>query len=152
MEVRIMTATETTEQNLAVFRRLIEEGFNAGEVEALPALFTEDFIERQSDGPGTPRGIEAVTAKIRDLHSAFPDFSLSVKDVVADGDRVWARLRAHGTNTGPFIGPPTGREMTIDVIDICRFRDGRIAEHWGVADRLGTMQQIGRMPQPAERN
>ena len=118
----------------------------------MPPLFAEDFIQRQEDGPGTPTGIDAVTAKIRGLHAAFPDFSLSIEDVVAVGDRVWARLRAHGTNTGPFMGPPTGREMTIDVIDICRFRDGRIAEHWGVADRLGTMEQIGRMPQLAERD
>jgi predicted ester cyclase len=37
--------------------------------------------------------------------------------------------------------------MSIDVIDICRFSNGRIAEHWGVADRLASLQQIGRMPQ-----
>lgn len=146
-----MTASETRERNLAVFRRLIEKGFNAGDVVAMPALFTEDFIERQDDGPGTPTGINAVTAKICALHAAFPDFCLTIEDIVSQGDQVWARLRAHGTNTGPFMGPPTGREMTIDVIDICRFRDGRIAEHWGVADRLATMQQIGRMPEPAGR-
>lgn len=147
-----MSATETTDRNLAVFRRLIEQGFNASETGAMPPLFTEDFIERQEDAPGASTGIDAVIAKIQGLHAAFPDFSLTIEDIVAEGDRVWARLRAHGTNTGPFIGPPTGRAMTIDVIDICRFRDGRIAEHWGVADRLGTMRQIGRMPQPAERN
>src|SRR5579883_2949960 len=126
-----MTVTETTERNLTVFRRLIEEAFTAGDVDILPEVSFEDFVEHQNDGPGMPTGIDAVATKIRALHTAFPDFSLTIQDIVADGDRVWARLRAHGTNTGPFMGPPTGREMTIDVIDICRFRDGRIAEHWG---------------------
>ena len=136
--------TATTERNLTVFRRLIDEGFTAGNVDILPQVSWENFVEHQNDGPGMPAGIGAVAAKIRGLHTAFPDFSLTIEDIVAEGDRVWARLRAHGTNTGPFMGPPTGREMAIDVIDICRFRDGRIAEHWGVADRLGTMEQIGR--------
>jgi predicted ester cyclase len=35
------------------------------------------------------------------------------------------------------------------VIDICRFENGKIVEHWGVADRLGMMQQIGASPRPA---
>jgi predicted ester cyclase len=139
--------TETNRQNLAVFQRLIEDGFNAGDTSSLLPLFTEDFVEHQDDGQGAPSGLEAVTAKIHSLHAAFPDFSLTIEDVVADGDRVWARLRGRGTNTGPFIGPPTGKQMSIDVIDICRFRDGQIAEHWGVADRLASLQQIGRMPQ-----
>jgi len=144
-----MSTNAVSDGNVAVFRRLIEEGFNAGDVAVVPELLTEDFIECQDNGPGAPMGIDAVTAKIRALRTAFPDFSLTIEDVSAPGDRVWARLRATGTNTGPFIGPPTGAVMTIDVIDICRFRDGRIAEHWGVADRLATMEQIGRMPQPA---
>jgi len=147
-----MNSKAESDGNVVVFRRLIEEGFNAGGVAVVPDLLTEDFIEHQDNGPGTPTGIDAVTAKIGALHRAFPDFSLTIEDVIAQGDRVWARLRAKGTNTGPFIGPPTGAVMSIDVIDICRFQDGRIAEHWGVADRLGTMEQIGRVPQPAGRS
>jgi predicted ester cyclase len=42
--------------------------------------------------------------------------------------------------------PPTGRQLEIDVIDICRFRDGRMVEHWGVPDQLGMMQQMGLLP------
>ncbi len=126
-----MDTIETTDRNLAMYRRLIEEGFNQGNAAVVPELLTEDFVEHQNDGPGSPTGVDAVTAKIRTLRTACPDFSLTIEDIVAEGDRVWARLRGRGTNTGPFIGPPTGKEMSIDVIDICRFRDGRIAEHWG---------------------
>ena len=46
--------------------------------------------------------------------------------------------------------PPTGRSFDIDLIDIVRFRDGKIAEHWGVADRLGLLQQIGALPEPTQ--
>jgi predicted ester cyclase len=48
--------------------------------------------------------------------------------------------------------PPTGRRMTINVIDICRSdNDGRIVEHWGVADVLGVLVQLGLIPPPGAR-
>jgi len=43
--------------------------------------------------------------------------------------------------------PPTGKTVTVDVIDICRFEDGKIVEHWRVPDRLGMMEQLGLNPQ-----
>ena len=57
----------------------------------------------------------------------------------------WGR----GTQRGPFLGlPPTGKSMTIEVIDIGRFEDGRLVEHWGVPDRLGALEQLGGAPRP----
>lgn len=42
--------------------------------------------------------------------------------------------------------PPTGRSVEVDVIDIGRFKDGKLVEHWGIADQLGLMLQIGAVP------
>lgn len=71
---------------------------------------------------------------------------MRVEDVAAAGDRVWMRFAARGTNLGSVMGrPPTGKKMTIDVIDIARFKDGKIVEHWGVPDQLGMMIQLGLM-------
>ena len=33
--------------------------------------------------------------------------------------------------------------MAIEVIDIGRFEDGKLVEHWGVPDRLGALEQLG---------
>jgi predicted ester cyclase len=46
--------------------------------------------------------------------------------------------------------PPTGRSFTITVIDVCRFENGKIVEHWGVPDRFHQMVQLGLLPQPGE--
>ena len=68
-----------------------------------------------------------------------------------DGDRLWARLSARGTQQGTFAGvPPTGKPIAITVMDECRFKDGKIVEHWGVADRLAALAQIGALPKPAQ--
>jgi predicted ester cyclase len=44
--------------------------------------------------------------------------------------------------------PPTGKSFTITVIDICRFVNGKIVEHWGVPDRFHQLTQIGVLPPP----
>jgi predicted ester cyclase len=69
--------------------------------------------------------------------------------MIASGDKTWARITARGTHQAPFMGqPPTGKSFAITVIDICRFEDGKIVEHWGVADRLSMLAQLGLFPRP----
>jgi predicted ester cyclase len=64
--------------------------------------------------------------------------------MLADGDLVATRKTFRGTHTGEFMGiPPTGRDIELGVIDIVRYRDGRIVEHWSQVDQLGLLQQLG---------
>jgi predicted ester cyclase len=64
--------------------------------------------------------------------------------MTAEGDKTWARVTFHGSNTGDFMGhPPTGKSVTYEAIDICRYANGKMVEHWGVVDMLGMMQQLG---------
>lgn len=132
------------EANIATFRRAIEEGWSKGDADVINELFAPDFVEHQAGiGPGRA----GATAAAQSLHRSFPDLRLTIEDVIATGDMVWARLRATGTHAGPFMGAPaTGRRIDITVIDIVRVVDGRLVEHWGVADRLSVAQQIGLAP------
>ena len=133
-----------TEANIATFRRAIEEGWSKGDAAVINELFAPDFVEHQA---GVGSGRAGVIGAAQALHAAFPDLRLTFEDVVATGDMVWARLRGTGTHEGPFMGAPaTGRRIDITVIDIVRVVDGRLVEHWGVADRLTVLQQIGLAP------
>lgn len=135
-----MSATEN-EQSV---RRLIEEGFNAGNPQVVDELVAPTFVERQNVGPGIPPGPDATKAVITGLRAAFPDLCLTIEDMVSSEDTVWMRIRARGTHDGSFFGhASTGRRFEIDVIDVCRFEDGAMVEHWGVADRLGVLLQLG---------
>jgi hypothetical protein len=78
------------------------------------------------------------------LHRAFPDLHITVKDVIAEGDKVVGRNSVTGTQQGEYMGlPPTGRSVTYNEIFIFRFVDGRIAETWGVVDVFSQMKQLG---------
>jgi len=100
------------------------------------------FAATRSTG-AAPRAVAA------SLRRAFPDLTLTIEDMTDDGDKVWARIRSTGTHEGPFFGnAATHRRMAIDVIDIARFEDGKMVDHWGVADRLGVLVQLELAPRP----
>jgi predicted ester cyclase len=134
--------------NLEVFRRVIEEGFNKGNMQALDDCMPSNYIEHQFDLPSSR---EEFKGSIRFLRDTFAPFSLTIEDMVADGDKVWARMTGRGTDSKGVMGrPPTGRSFTITVIDVCRFEDGKIVEHWGVPDRFHQLAQLGLLPTPVE--
>jgi len=135
-----------TLSNEAIYRRLIEEGFNQGNLAVVDELMAPDAREHQR---GSRDGVEGAKATINYLRSVFPDFKITIDEVVVSGDKVWARQKGGGTNLGSFAGhPPTGIKAFIDVIDVVRIEDGKIVEHWGVPDQLGMMLQLGHVPQP----
>ena len=134
-----------------VARRLIEEGFNGGDLAVADELTSPDLVEHQEFGPGHAPGADGVKAVIASLRRAFPDFHLQIDDLAVAGDDVWLRMTGTGTNDGPFMGnPPTGRRMRTQVFDVIRVLDGRMVEHWGVPDRLGALFQLG-LAQPPGR-
>ena len=127
-----------------VARRLIEEGFNQGNLDVCDELAANELVEHQNFGPRHAPGPAGVKAVISSLRRGFSDFRLEIEDLTVDGDKVWLRMAGAGTNDGPFMGhPPTGRRMRTDVFDVIRVRDGKMVEHWGVPDRLGTLFQLG---------
>jgi predicted ester cyclase len=134
----------------ALVRRLIEEGFNEGNLAVAHELISAEMVEHQNFGPNHAPGAEGVNAVIASLRRAFSDFHLAIDDVAVDGGTVWLRMTGTGTNDGPFMGhPPTGRAMRTDVFDALRVENDRIVEHWGVPDRLGTLFQLGLAQPPS---
>jgi predicted ester cyclase len=134
------------ERNAAIFRRIIEEGFNQGDLAVLDEFVAPDMREHQS---GLRSGLEGLRATITGLRRDFPDFTLTIEDLAEDGDKVWARLRGRGSHRAGFFGlPRAGKPMAVDVIDICRFEGGKMVEHWGVPDRFSMLEQLGLLPPP----
>jgi predicted ester cyclase len=129
------------------FRRIVEDGFGGGDESVLDAYLAEDLVEHQR---GNPPGLEGAKAVVRTLHRWISGFSLTVEDIAVAGDVVWTRNRARGVNSVPVMGfGPSGGPVEIDVIDIGRFQDGTLVEHWGIADQMGLLLQIGFDPRHA---
>lgn len=147
-----MSDTTHATDSLALFRRLIDEAFNTGDTTVLDELVSPDLVEHQFQRPGAPAprvGPAGIAAIVRELHRGATDFHLAIEDATVVGDTVWVRMRATGTDTGGSLGhAATGRSFEITVIDVARYADGQMVEHWGVPDRFGLLEQLGLLPQP----
>jgi predicted ester cyclase len=137
------------ERNIKVFERVIEEAYNKGNVDVLNEAFAPSFVEHQAGI--VPPTAEGVKRSIAFLRGAFPDMRLTIEEIIASGDKTWARITGRGTHQGLFMGlPPTGKSIVVTVMDVCRFENGQIVEHWGVADQFAVMAQLGALPRPPQ--
>jgi len=120
---------------------------NAGDFDGFADLLADDFVEHE-EIPGFEPSKAGVIEMFRMYLAAFPDLRLEAEDVLVDGDKVVARVRATGTHQGEFLGmPATGKSVDVQLIDITRFGDDALArEHWGVFDSLAMLQQLGAIP------
>lgn len=114
---------------------------------AIETYIAEDFVEHESiPGMGNTRDTPRQLFKL--MHAAFPDFRVTVHEMLQDGDKVVSRITMGGTHDGEFMGvPASGNQVGVDAIEILQFRDGKCIAHWGVMDMAGMMEQMGAAPQ-----
>ena len=123
-------------------RRMYEEAWNENRLEVIDEICAPDYV---GIGPyGNEHGPEAVKRGIASRRVAFPDIHVTIEDMVAEGDKVVARLTFRGTHKGEFQGvSATNKEVTWSGIWIYRVDGNKLVERWHNYDMLGLMQQIG---------
>jgi len=136
----------STEENKALVQRFYEQVINQKNLAAL-----DQFISPTAVNHTVPAGLPQGPSQFLSMHlGAFPDLKASVVDLLADGDKVVALVSIHGTHQGAFRATsPTGKPITVTAINIFRIENGKMVEHWGLADRLSALQQLGIVPPPA---
>lgn len=135
------------EQNKAVVRRLIEEDLNTNNRDIADEIFAVDFVDH-TNPPQWKYGLESHKQVVAYFRNAFPDVRWTIVDMIAEGDKVMARLVYRGTHKGDFFGiPATGKQIEVPGTHLLRIANGKIAEHWGNDDDLGLMRQLGIVPE-----
>ncbi len=137
----------SVEDNKTLVRHGIEEVFNKGNVAAIDEFCASNFVPPIQ--PGVTRDREGFKQFVSMLLAAFPDFHITLEDMVAEGDKVVIRGTISGTHKGELIGiAPTGKQATWTEIGIWRIEGGKVVESWHEVDRLSLMQQLGVVPSP----
>jgi predicted ester cyclase len=142
----------SVERNKAVSRRWIEV-FNARDDAAEADVRAPDYVAHAPVSlEPTPLDSEAWTRFLSGFVEGFPDLQLTVEDAVGEGDLVAQRIHFEGTHTGEFQGlPPTHRKVTFSGLELNRFVDGRVVEHWFQLDSLTLLQELGLVVVPGPR-
>ena len=125
-------------------RRFFETLGTKGELPPLDDLLVEDYHDHDPANPQDTIGMDAMRREVGMWRSGF-DFSFTIDDQIARGDRVCTRWTWNGTHKGDFLGiAATGKKVSMTGSTIHRFTpDGKIAEGWWQYDRLGLMAQLG---------
>jgi predicted ester cyclase len=127
---------------LAYYHRVVGEG----RLEEIPNFVAETYVDHNS-AEDAPKGPLAVEAHLRAIRTTFPDFTLQTHEVVAEGDWVALRVTAEGTHLGEWLGiKPSGKRIALRGINLDRVSSGLIVEHWGEADTVGMLAQMGLNP------
>jgi predicted SnoaL-like aldol condensation-catalyzing enzyme len=128
--------------NREVVSRFLDDVFVRRDMSRLDEYMRDDYIQHN---PDCPQGKAGFLEFFDVIFRALPDFHYAVKKVVADGDLVMAWCTTMGTHTGgDFLGQSaSGNSVKFDVVDIFRMQDGKIAEHWDVADTFTFFSQLG---------
>ena len=131
------------DENKKLYLRLADEVLTKKNWALVDELIAPDFREHVG-GEVRRVGVEGFTAARLRRNAAFPDWTVTVDDIIAEGDKVVARATGQGTHLGEYMGiPPTGKRIKVSWIAIYRIADGKLAEHWQQIDELGLRQQLG---------
>lgn len=131
--------------NKSIVRDFIDRT-NRGDLEGAAALCAEDMVNHAA--LPTAQGRAGVVTIFGKLRTAFPDMSLTIDTLLAEGDRVVSIGKMTGTHTGPFTMAPmplpaTGRTFSTDHIHVFRVAGGQLVEHWAGRDDIGMLRQLG---------
>jgi steroid delta-isomerase-like uncharacterized protein len=132
--------------NKAVYKRMIDDVFNAGKLEAVDEIVSPNYVLHGAP-PDMPKGPDAIRATVRAFRTAFPDLKIELAELVAEGDKVSARSVMRGTHEGTLFGiPATHKKVEVDGLTMVTVRDGRVQESWVKNDTLQLFQQLGVSP------
>jgi predicted ester cyclase len=138
----------TTDDNKELVERLYGGLMASGDTAVADEVLADDYLDHDIPGVGEG-GRQELVAAVQAVRASFPDIAPALGPMLAEGDLVAVRVEARGTHTGaPFPPgiPATGTSMTWKEVHVFRCAGGRIAEHWGVFDMLGILQQLGAIP------
>jgi steroid delta-isomerase-like uncharacterized protein len=133
----------TRDEILALLDRRAE-AWRRLDVGTLVNDYAPDAVIESPLAGGTTHGAEQIKQVFQTYFVAFPDLGMDVGDVLVDGQRAAVMATFTGTDRGGFMGmPPTGRHVTIPVVFLYEFKDGKIVRDRRVYDFTGLLIQIG---------
>ena len=137
-----------TEQNKATARRWSEELWGRGNLAIADEIIAADYVRHDPGDPFPARGPEDVKRIVTMLRTMLPDLNIEIDAMVAEGNMVVSRYTATATDTVGYMGmAPTGKTIRTTAIQFFQFDNGKVVESWAVRDDLGTLRQLGHLPE-----
>ena len=119
--------------------------WNEGNMDLVDEIISPDYVEYTADIPEDDVvGIEAFKERVTILRTLFPDFNVSVEELIVKDDMIVWRWIVTGTNTGTTSDiPPTGKKMRFEGVGFLSIVDGKIVERFMYYNEAARLVQLG---------
>ncbi|WP_187281107.1 ester cyclase [Nonomuraea sp. C10] len=132
--------TDQLAANKAVVGKLVD-AWNVRDVSQMMRYWSPDMVHHGRDGA---MPASEVGGEMQRFIAAFPDIHIHVEEMIAERDLVSTRLTVSATHSGPYLNiEPTGRSVRCALMGQLRIVGGKVVEHWGVADTVHLLEQLG---------
>jgi steroid delta-isomerase-like uncharacterized protein len=133
----------SAEENKALLRRYVNEVWGNQNLKALDEFLAPDY-QRHRSATTQPLTRDQQKQLLALFRTAFPDIQITIEEIIAGEDQIAFRSTMRGTQFGEFLGiPPTGRHVTVGLVDVIHIRNGKFVEQWGGPDLFDLLKQLG---------
>ena len=119
------------------------EYWNTANFQGIEDLLCDDFELIESPKFDAQKGIENFKQTVLAYHTTYPDFHLTVNEIICDKDKIAGIWTITATNTGQGDRPPTGKHIIVKGIGIIHFKDGKIKDEWIAGNDYYWLEQLG---------
>lgn len=130
-------------ENKSLVRKFIEEIINTGSTKNINKFIDANYKDH-NDIENETTGVQGVIKHITAVRITYPDLQVSIEHQIEEADFVVSRIIMRGTHSGEWLGmKPTHKQISINAVNIDRIKNNKIIEHWGIANSLEALIEIG---------
>jgi steroid delta-isomerase-like uncharacterized protein len=134
----------------ALFQRVVDEAWNKGELGVIDEAIAKDFVYHDLVMPDI-HGPDGYKKYVMEVRNSYPDFQMTVDELIQEGNTLAAKLHWEGTQLGPSPGlkiDATGKNVSIQATSFVHMAEGKVVRQWTHQDWVGIMRQLGLLPAP----
>jgi len=125
-------------------RKFYEVLWNAHDKNAIPTVLHDTFTFRGSLGQ-EKRSHSGFADYVDMVHKALGNYRCIIKELVSEGDKVFAKMLFTGIHQSEFMGyAPTQQRVSWNGCALFTFKDERIADLWVLGDLKNLEEQLKR--------
>jgi steroid delta-isomerase-like uncharacterized protein len=118
--------------------------WNKGDFTVVDEMFAPDFVRREVDIAEDVVGLEAFKEFVTNVRISYPDFTVTVDELIVAENKTIPRWTITGTNTGARKGvPATGKKMKVSGVTIASMSNGKTTEELVFYNQAALLAQLG---------
>jgi steroid delta-isomerase-like uncharacterized protein len=136
--------SQTPNKNKQIAKRYFNEVINQQNIELIPQLFAENYIYYDMHSfSETKDNVKSFQDLMKGFFKAFPDSHYSIKNMIAEGNKVYSEIVFTATHKGDFMNiPATNKSIKISEAYFFIFEKRKIIESRRLVDFSAFFEQL----------